>query len=315
MTRLPLALLALCLGSAHAEASATLRTMTTLHASVVRLSDLFDDAGASADRVLGPGPGAGGRIVVEAAQLGAIARQFGVDWRPSSSADRAVLDRLGRPMRREDVLRAVKSALMAGGASADCDIELAGFTPPLVPFGADPQPVVADLDYDVDAGRFSAMVSVTGESMEPLHLRVTGRVDNTVELPVATARLLAGSVLRADDVHMARVHTAMIHGETVHRPDDAVGLQVKRPIAAGQPLALAELMRPSMVQKGATVLMMLDSPGITLTAQGQAMESGAVNERIRVLNPASHAVVEAEVTGPDRVRVAPNQVPMTVSVR
>lgn len=315
MTRLPLALLALCLGSAHAEAAATLRTMTTLHASVVRLSDLFDEALANADRVLGPGPGAGGRIVVEAAQLGAIARQFGVDWRPASSADRAVLDRPGRPMRREDVLRAVKTALMAAGASADCDIELAGFTPPLVPFEADPQPVVADLDYDVDAGRFSAMVSVTGESMEPLHLRVTGRADDTVELPVATARLLAGNVLRADDVHMARVHTAMIRGEMVRRPDDAIGMQVKRQIAAGQPLALTELTRPSMVQKGAIVLMMLDSPGITLTAQGQAMEPGALNERIRVLNPASHAVVEAEVIGPDRVRVAPNKVPMTVSVR
>jgi flagellar basal body P-ring formation protein FlgA len=315
MTRLPLALLALCLGSAHAEASATLRTMTTLHAPVVRLSDLFDEAGANADRVLGPGPGAGGRIVVEAAQLGAIARQFGVDWRPASSADRAVLDRPGRPMRREDVLRAVKTALMAAGASADCDIELAGFTPPLVPFEADPQPVVADLDYDADAGRFSAMVSVTGESMEPLHLRVTGRADDTVELPVATARLLAGSLLRADDVHMARVHTAMLRGEMVRRPDDAIGMQAKRQIAAGQPLALAELTRPSMVQKGAIVLMMLDSPGITLTAQGQAMEPGALNERIRVLNPASHAVVEAEVIGPDRVRVAPNKVPMTVSVR
>jgi flagella basal body P-ring formation protein FlgA len=289
--------------------------MTTLHASVVRLSDLFDEAGANADRVLGPGPGAGGRIVVEAAQLGAIARQFGVDWRPASSADRAVLDRPGRPMRREDVLRAVKTALMAAGASADCDIELAGFTPPLVPFEADPQPVVADLDYDADAGRFSAMVSVTGESMEPLHLRVTGRADDTVELPVATARLLAGNVLRADDVHMARVHTAMIRGEMVRRPDDAIGMQVKRQIAAGQPLALTELTRPSMVQKGAIVLMMLDSPGITLTAQGQAMEPGALNERIRVLNPASHAVVEAEVIGPDRVRVAPNKVPMTVSVR
>jgi hypothetical protein len=71
---LKFAALALCLGTASADA-ATLRTMTTLHAPVVRLSDLFDDAGAGADRVLGPGPGAGGRIVVEAAQLGAIARR------------------------------------------------------------------------------------------------------------------------------------------------------------------------------------------------------------------------------------------------
>jgi flagellar basal body P-ring formation protein FlgA len=137
MTRLPLALLVLCLGGVDANA-ATLRTMTMLHAPVVRLSDLFDDAGANADRVLGPGPGAGGRIVVEAAQLGAIARQFGVDWRPASSADRAVLDRAGRPLRRDDVVDAVRGALIAGGASTDCDVELTGFNPPLVPEDADP---------------------------------------------------------------------------------------------------------------------------------------------------------------------------------
>src|SRR5262250_28795 len=126
MKRLCLAALAFGIGVIQAEA-ATLRTMTTLHAPVVLLSDLFDDAGTNADRVLGPGPGAGGRIVVEAAQLAAIARQFGVDWRPASSADRAVLDRPGRPLRRDAVLDAVRSALTAAGASDDCDIELPGF--------------------------------------------------------------------------------------------------------------------------------------------------------------------------------------------
>jgi flagellar basal body P-ring formation protein FlgA len=314
MTRFSLAVLALWLGSLPTDA-ATLRTVTTLHAPIVRLSDLFENAGTNAERVLGPGPGAGGRIVVEAAQLGAIARQFGVDWRPVSSADRAVLDRPGRPLRREDVMDAIKSALIAGGASDDCDIELAGFTPPLVPFEADPRPVVSDLDYDANAGRFSAALSVTGEAMEPLHLRVTGRVDDTVELPVASARLLAGSVLRADDVMMARVHTTVLRGEVIHRLGDAIGMQVKRQVPAGQPLGVTELMRPSVVQKGATVLMVLDSPGIVLTAQGQAMEGGAIGERIRVLNPVSRAVVEAEVIGPDRVRVAPNGVPLKVSVR
>ncbi len=314
MTRLPLAVLALCLGGVHAE-SATLRMTTTLHAPVVLLSDLFDDAGANARKVLGPGPGAGGRIVVEAAQLSAIARQFGVDWRSASSSDRAVLERPGRPLRRNDVVNAVRSALVGGGASVDCDVELAGFSPPLVPFESDPQPVVSDLEYDASAGRFSALLSVAGEAMEPIHMRVIGRVDDTVELPVATARLPAGSVLRADDVHMARVHMTVIRGEVVHRSDDAIGMQVKRPIAAGQPLVLAELMRPSMVQKGATVLMVLDSPGIALTAQGQATEPGAIGERIRVLNPVSRAVVEAEVIGPDRVRVAPDAMPVKVSVR
>jgi flagellar basal body P-ring formation protein FlgA len=314
MTRFPLVAMALCLSGIQADA-ATLRTMTTLHAPVVRLSDLFDDAGAKADRVLGPGPDAGGRIVVEAAQLAAIARQFGVDWRPASSADRAVLDRPGRPLRRDDVLDAVRNALTAAGASDDCDIELAGFTPPLLPDESDPRPLVSDLDYDATAGRFNAILSVVGNGMEPVHLRLAGRVDDTVEVPVATSRLLIGSVLRPDDVHMARVHVTMLRGEVVHRPGDAIGMQAKRQIVAGQPLEVTDLMRPAMVQKGAMVLMLLESPGISLSAQGQAMESGAIGEHIRVLNPSSRAVVDAEVIGPGRVRVTPSGLPVTVSVQ
>ncbi len=213
------------------------------------------------------------------------------------------------------MLDAVRAALIAGGASSDCDIELAGFTPPLVPEESDPRPVVSDLDYDANAGRFSAVLSIAGNEMETMHVRVTGRVDDTVEVPVATARLLAGSVLRAEDVHMARVHTELLRGEVVRRLGDAIGMQVKRSVAAGQPLGTGDLMRPAMVLKGATVLMVLDSPGISLTAQGQALELGATGERIRVLNPVSRAVVEAEVIGPGRVRVSPGGLPVTVSVR
>ena len=316
MHRLPLAVLALCLSSATAQA-ATLRSVTTLHAPVVRLSDLFDNAGSNADRVLGPSPGAGGRVVVESAQLGAIARQFGVDWRPVSSGDRAVLDRPGRPLRREDALDAVRSALIAAGVSSDCDVDLPGFTPPLIPFESDPRPVVSDLNYDANGGRFTAVLSITGQAMEPIHMRLVGQADDTIELPVAVARLTAGTVLRAEDIHIARVHTSLVRTEVVHRSADAVGMQVKRQLAAGRPLAVSELTRPAMVQKGANVMMLLDSPGITLTAQGQALEAGAIGERIRVLNPVSRAVIEAEVIGPDRVRIAPNASSVTraVSVR
>ena len=88
--------------------------MTTLHGPTVYLRDLFDDAGVGADRVLGPGPEPGGRIVVEAAQLNAIARQFDVEWRSVSRADRAVLEWPGRPMRQEEAVEAVRLAVTAG---------------------------------------------------------------------------------------------------------------------------------------------------------------------------------------------------------
>ncbi|MGA3402732.1 MAG: flagellar basal body P-ring formation chaperone FlgA [Acetobacteraceae bacterium] len=295
--------------------AASLRTATMLHAPVVRLSDLFDDAGANADRVLGTAPGPGGSIVVEAPQLAAIARQFGVDWRPASAAERAVLERAGRLLPREDVLKAAKAALVAAGASPDCEIELPGFTPPMVPVEARPQALATELDYAAGDGRFSAVLSVTGDGMEPINLRLAGQVDDTIELPVAVARLAAGTVVRADDVRLARVHVAMVHSEVLHVASDAIGLQLRHPIAAGQPFAVADVMRPSLVQRGSNVQMQLQSPGLSVLAQGVAMESGATGERIRVLNPSSHAVVAAEVIGPGRVRVTPDSTPISTAAR
>ena len=62
--------------------------------------------------------------------------------------------------------------------------------------------------------------------------------------------------------------------------------------------------------KGAAVTIRVQSPGITLIATGQALDPGSSGERIRVLNPVSHAVLEALVTGPGRVRVVPGAPPL-----
>jgi flagellar basal body P-ring formation protein FlgA len=285
--------------------AATLRTMTTLHGPVVYLRDLFDDAGANADRALGPGPGPGGRIVVEAAQLDAIARQFRVDWRTSSKADRAVLQWPGSPLPHADAVAAVRAALVAAGASEECEVQLPGFSPPVVPLGATSRVEVSQLDYDRSSGRFTAALNVLAEGMDPINTRLTGRADDTISLPVATMRLPAGTVLSPEDLHIARIHTSLVHGEVVRSLPQAMGMQLKRQLAPGQPLATAELAPPTMVQRGATVEMQLNAPGLSLVGKGVALEAGAEGERIRVQNPSSHSVVEAEVAGPGLVRVMP----------
>ena len=213
------------------------------------------------------------------------------------------------------MLKAAKAALVAAGASSECEVELPGFTPPMVPAEASPQALATELDYDAGSGRFSAVLSVTGEGMEPINLRVAGQVEDTIELPVAVARLPAGTVVRADDVRLARVPLAMVHSEVLHAASDAVGLQVRHPVVAGQPFAVADVMRPTLVQRGSEVQMQLQSPGLSVLAQGVAMESGATGERIRVLNPSSRAVVEAEVIGPGRVRVTPDSMPVSTAAR
>ncbi len=296
------------LAAGQANASA-LRTMTTLHAPNVYLRDLFDDAGRNADQLLGPGPEPGGRIIVEAAQLNAIARQFGVAWRSVSPADRAVLEWPGRPLRREDAIEAARIAITAAGAPADFDIEIPSFSPPLVPFDAAAVPTVSQLDYDSDTGRFTAMLSVTGEGMNPINVRISGRAEEMADAPVASTRLLPETLLRADDVHIARVRASQLRTEIARSVDQIVGMELRRPVPAGQPLRLADLVRPALVQRGATVKVLLEASGLSVSGQAVAIEAGAEGERIRVQNLNSRALLTAQVIGPGLVRVTPDAPP------
>ena len=307
------AILMLC--TAVPATAATLRPATTLHSPTVLLRDLFDDPGAEGGRVLGPGPGPGGRIVVEAAQLLAIAKQFDVDWRPASSADRAVLERPGFPMSRDAALAAVRSALVAAGASPDCAIDLTGFAAPLIPLGGVPHSVVSQLDYDSRGGHFSALLSIAGEGMEPIDLRVAGQVREMLDLPVATGTLAVGTVLGPDDLRMARVGANTLRGDAIHSAEQAVGLQLTHTIPAGQPLYHNDLTRPLIVRRGALVRLRLESGGLSVTGQGVALESGAQGERIKVQNPGSRTVLEGIVIGPGLLRVTPNTSPEAAAAR
>ncbi len=295
----------------HAADAATLRPMSVLHDPVVRLSDLFDTLGATADRPLGPAPAPGGSVVVEAAQLGAIARQFGVDWRPTSNADRAVLERPGRPLDRAAVLDAVRAALIAAGAPGDCEIVLPNFTSPNVPLDTDTAPVVTQLQYDSTSGRFAGMLSVTAAGLEPINTRITGNTEAILELPVASTRLATGTVLRDGDVHIARIRAALVRADVARTLEQAVGKQLRHQVPAGQPLKRADLMPPELILKGQSVQMVLESAGLLLIGQGQAMDSAGAGARVRVLNPVSRAVLEGTVVGPGRVRIDPDSRPVS----
>ena len=309
MNRMLAPLFAASLLASTADA-ASLRPLTTLGAPVVRLSDLFDDAGPEATRVLGTAPAPGSRIVVQAAQLAAIARQFGVDWRPNSASDRAVLDRPGKPLPREPVLAALREALTAAGASADAEIDLPGFATPLVPPEAKTRLEIEEFAFDAATGRFNGTLAISADSMPLVRVHLAGTLQEMVELPVPVRRLLMGSVIRPDDLQTARVRVSLVHGEVARSPEQAIGLAVRHLAMPGQPLLLSDLGRLAAVQRGAHVTMQLQAPGLTLLAQGQALEPGGIGDTIKVLNPTSHAVMEAEVIAADRVRVAPGTVPV-----
>ncbi|MGK7862226.1 flagellar basal body P-ring formation chaperone FlgA [Falsiroseomonas sp. E2-1-a4] len=301
--RLVLLLLLGLSSAAHATPSPTLRPFVTLEDAVVRLEDLFDGLGERGATPLGPAPPPGHRLVVEAPQLYAIARRNGVEWNPSGGAQRVVLDRPGRALGQEEVLDALREALRPRGVEDDTDLVLQAFHAPLVPPDAFPQIMVEQVTYDAHTQRFAAGLAITAEGMAAQRIRLAGRAVTTLPVVLAVRQLAVGDVVRPEDVRLARVPANRLRAGAADSLDQAVGQALRRSAAAGQPLLMANLAEPLVVERGSTVTMQYETPGLTVTATGRAMEGAARGAVLPVMNLSSRIVVEARAIGPGRVRV------------
>jgi flagella basal body P-ring formation protein FlgA len=295
---------ACCLFALPAQA-AGLRPYTELTSGVVRLSDLFDAIGNAPDRVLGRAPAPGQTITVQAPQLAAIARDFGVDWRPSTGSERSVLQRRGKPIPAAEVTDCLTKALRGAGAPSDGDVVMPSFDPPMVGAGATASLEATQIAFDPQSGRFTALLVVHETDGDQPAIRLSGQIVSMRDAATLTHRLPIGAVLTDADVQQTRVRASTLSGVIPLPAHQAIGMALRHEVAAGQPLTAGDVMRPVVISRGGTVRMVLESPGMALSALGVALESGGLGETIRVQNPTSHAVVVGEITAAGTVRVAP----------
>jgi flagella basal body P-ring formation protein FlgA len=108
---------------------------------------------------------------------------------------------------------------------------------------------------------------------------------------ISEADLVYGTV--PDSVGISGVVTAM---------DALAGMEARRVLRAGETVRPDDVRHPILVQRGATVTMTFEAPGVSVTAMGRAMSEGGYGETVSVQNIASYRQVSAIVVGPGQVR-------------
>jgi flagella basal body P-ring formation protein FlgA len=294
----------------EAQAQAILRPHALLEGDVLRLSDLFDHAGPRADTVIAAAPQPGRRMVLETQNLINIARQNGVPWRPLTGTDRIVIERPGRPIPRNDIEAVLRDELSRHGVEPDMELELPGLIPPMIPASAWFQLAVEGVSVEQPGMRFQATLVVLADGSGAQRLRIAGRAAPTVPVVVATRRLALGDVIGPNDARLTRLRAERVRPGQAQQMSQVVGQELRRPMGTEQGFALVDLGPPSVVLKNALVTLMLESPGISLTVQGRALEAAARGGNVPVMNLVSRNVVEGVAVGPGRVRVAMGTVPM-----
>ena len=148
-------------------------------------------------------------------------------------------------------------------------------------------------------GRVTVRVSCTAPS--PWRLFVPAQVSLFQPVVVSTRPLSRGSVVGADDVHLAERDTGLLGSNYLLDPAQAIGMQLKRNVSADSVLSYTQLENNRIVRRGDKVVISAGNSSVSVKMPGEALEDGTQGEQIRVRNSRSNRVIRARVTGPGQV--------------
>jgi flagella basal body P-ring formation protein FlgA len=289
-------------------AAPVLRASVNVTGDVVRIGDVIDNAGTSAQIAIyrAPDLGTTGSLKVASVLSVLQAHQvIGVDTRDLKEIS---VTRLARTLESKDIELQIARALEHRGGLGDA----ANLS---MTFDRDVQDMRLDASnsgamqatsarFDPRSGRFDVTFEIANDNVStPTRLRFTGSAIETVEAAVLARSIERNEVIKASDVVVERRPKAEVGGDVASR-DRAIGMQARKQLRTGQALKVADIAKPDLVQRDQDVTLTYEATGLYLTIRGKALENGTEGDVVSVLNLQSKRTVSGVVSGRGQVTVS-----------
>ena len=290
----------------EAIAPPVLRAKVSVSSEVVRIGDVVDNAGAFAQIAIYRAPDLGTTGSLPVAQVLNTLRAQGVIGVDAKDIKQVMVTRLARTVESKEIERAVAQAIEHRGGLGDAANISLTFDRDVADLRLDTANTGALLAtaarYEPRNGRFDVIFQIANDNGNATQLRFTGSAIETVEVAVLTRSVERSDILKSADVMVERRPRAEVGTDPAARAQ-ALGMQMRRPIRAGQPLRVADLVKPDLVQRDQNVTLIYQSAGLYLTTRGKALDGGTEGDVVNVLNPQSKRTISGIVTGRGQVTV------------
>ena len=152
-----------------------------------------------------------------------------------------------------------------------------------------------------EIGKTTVGVKCTGPKPWSLHVPVTISIYKNVL--VSARQVQKNAVLTASDIKLVKYDLANLSYGYFEEIKDGIGMKLKRRVLAGAVLTPAMLKKPQIISRGQKVTMMVQSGSMVVRMTGKALGSGAVGERIKIMNVKSRQKLEGIITTTGEVEV------------
>jgi len=289
------------------SATPALRANVTVAGDLVRIGDLVENAGPVADVPIFRAPDLGTKGAVATERVVEAIRPhqlIGIDTRGLSEV---IVTRASRAITAQDISARIAQALAGQYGFGEARNVLVNFDHAVrtlhVEASAGGELDVLTLAYDPRTTRFDVTIDLPASAaLRRQTTRFTGTAIETIDAVNVEHPVERGEVLKASDLTIVRRPKS--EGPALTDINAAIGLAARHQLRPAQPLHEADLMKPAIVQRGDTVTIVYEAPGLMLTLRGQAQDAGALGDTISVLNVQSKRVVQGVVSGPGRVTVS-----------
>jgi flagella basal body P-ring formation protein FlgA len=232
-----------------------------------------------------------------------LARTHGLDWRPASSAETVVIERDSVAITADEIGQHVLLELTRKGLVTE-----ALTVEPLLGTRQLYRPRNAELAIDAvttdpSGRRFQAILAIVATGQARQTLPIGGRLDRAVTVPVLKRALRPGEAIEAGDIAWNEVSERQLPTTAVRDSRGLVGYAARRALTPGSLVLTSDLRAAKLIAKGQPVTLVLQTPGMQLTAGGIAQEDGGEGDAIRIVNERSRTVVKGIVTGAGTVAV------------
>ena len=283
-----------------------LKENSIVKSDTITLGDIFYDLPRDEDRVLGNAPRPGQDMVLNARTLLRIAVALDLPWRPSS-ADQITLSRDATIIEYDQIKEALHTALYDEGVYGSYELSIpAEYHKIVLPNDVPPTMTITKFNVDPVHKTFEAQIAAPSSENPIQNVRVSGKMNAVIKVPVLMENLQAGQIIRANDISYVTIKERDYGHDTIADADALIGMTARRVVIAGRPIKATDLIAPQIVERGELVVMTLNQGVLNLSTQVKALENGAKGDIIRVVNTSSNQTLQAQVIGDNRVAVIRN---------